>query len=134
MFRAIGRVVVLVDDQQQALGFYRDVLGFVVLHDETVDGFRLLHVGVPGQDHMGIWLLRPDSGEEHALLGRQAGEEPLLVLYTDDLDAVVDRLDDEEIEHWAHRRDGASRSVHFEDVVGNVIVAVELDEASGAGS
>jgi catechol 2,3-dioxygenase-like lactoylglutathione lyase family enzyme len=127
-FRAIGRLVVLVDDQQAALAFYRDVLGFEVLHDTTADGLRLLHVGIVGQADAGLWLLEPQSDEERQLVGRQAGEEPLLVLYADDLAAVLAVLRDHDVEHWAVRDAGPGRSVHFEDVVGNVIVAAELPE------
>jgi catechol 2,3-dioxygenase-like lactoylglutathione lyase family enzyme len=127
-FRAIGRMVVLVDDPEAALTFYRDVLGFEVLHDTTADGLRLLHVGLVGQADAGLWLLEPQSDEEHRLVGRQSGEEPLLVLYTADLDAVLTVLRDHDVEHWAGRETGPGRSVHFEDVVGNVIVAAELPE------
>lgn len=127
--RSIGRVVVLVEDQEQALRFYRDVLDFVVLHDETVDGLRLLHVGPEPDGGDGLWLLPPQSPEEHALVGRQTGDEPLLVLYADDLDAVLDRLQDEEIEHWGLRDEGPARSVHLEDDAGNVLVVVEQPES-----
>jgi catechol 2,3-dioxygenase-like lactoylglutathione lyase family enzyme len=130
--RAIGRLVVLADDQDRALRFYRDVLGFEVLHDETVDDLRLLHVGIEGQADVGLWLLRPQTPAEHALVGRQAGEEPLLVLYTDDLEAVLALLRDEEIEFWAVRDDPPDRSVHLEDDVGNVIVIVEQPASDGA--
>lgn len=126
LFRAIGRLVVLADDQERSLRFYRDILGFEVLHDETVEELRLLHVGVPGQPEVGLWLLPPQTPEEHALVGRQTGDEPLLVLHTDDLDAVIDRLQDEEIEFWGVRDEPTGRSLHLEDEVGNVIVAVEL--------
>jgi catechol 2,3-dioxygenase-like lactoylglutathione lyase family enzyme len=125
LFRAIGRLVVLAEDQERSLRFYRDVLGFEVRHDETVEGLRLLHVGVPGQPEVGLWLLPPQAPAEQALLGRQTGDEPLLVLHTDDLDAVMDRLQDEEIEFWAVRDEPTGRSLHLEDEVGNVIVAVE---------
>jgi catechol 2,3-dioxygenase-like lactoylglutathione lyase family enzyme len=125
LFRAIGRLVVLAEDQERSLRFYRDVLGFEVRHDETVEGLRLLHVGVPGQPEVGLWLLPPQTPAEQALLGRQTGDEPLLVLHTDDLDAVIDRLQDEEIEFWAVRDEPTGRSLHLEDEVGNVIVAVE---------
>jgi catechol 2,3-dioxygenase-like lactoylglutathione lyase family enzyme len=114
VFSGLGRVVVRVADQEAALRFYRDVLGFDVLHDSDVDGFRYLHVGVPGQEGTGVWLM-PDLGGQ-----------PHLVLYTDDLDAVRTRLAAEGVEVWGERDDAAGRSLHFRDVAGNVIVAAEL--------
>ena len=131
LFRAIGRLVVLTEDQEQSLRFYRDVLDFEVRHDETVEDLRLLHVGVPGQPETGLWLLPPQTSEEKALVGRQTGDEPLLVLYTDDLDTVVERLQDEDIELWAQRDEAAERSLHLEDEVGNVIVVVERPRDGG---
>lgn len=116
----------LSDDQDEALRFYRDVLGFASLHDETVDGLRLLHVGPEGMADAGLWLLPPQSDEERSLVGRQTGDEPLLVLYTDDLARVLEILADAGVEHWAVREDEAARSVHLEDPMGNVLVAVEL--------
>ena len=54
MFSTIGRMVVGVSDQDEALAFYRDVLGFEVLHDEDTEGLRYLHIGLPGQPGTGL--------------------------------------------------------------------------------
>jgi catechol 2,3-dioxygenase-like lactoylglutathione lyase family enzyme len=121
-FSRLGRAVVRVPHQEAALAFYRDTLGFTVLHDETVEGFRYLHVGVPGQEGVGLWLM-PDLGEQ-----------PDLVLYTDDLDATRARLVAARVEVWAERDDHAGRSLHFRDVAGTVIVAAELPAGPVAGS
>jgi catechol 2,3-dioxygenase-like lactoylglutathione lyase family enzyme len=126
VFRDLGRVVLLVEDQEEALGFYRDVLGFEALHDEEVAGFRYLHIGLPGQATTGIWLMPPSTDEERRLVGRQAGNQPLLVLYTDDLDDVRRRLAAHDVGVWAEHADDGSRSLHFRDVAGNVVVAAEL--------
>jgi predicted enzyme related to lactoylglutathione lyase len=124
-FRAIGRVVVLVHDQDAALRFYREALGFETLHDSDAGGFRYLHVG-PAGGGAGVWLMPPSGEEERALVGRQAGGQPLLVLYTDDLDAAAARLREHGVEVWAERADATGRSLHFRDVAGNVMVAAQL--------
>jgi predicted enzyme related to lactoylglutathione lyase len=126
LFRDLGRVVLLVEDQEEALAFYRDVLGFETLHDEDVGGFRYLHIGLPGRRTAGIWLMPPASDEERRLVGRQAGSQPLLVLYTDDLDGVQRQLAAHDVDVWAQRADDSGRSLHFRDLAGNVIVAAEL--------
>jgi catechol 2,3-dioxygenase-like lactoylglutathione lyase family enzyme len=125
-FRELGRVVLLVDDQERALAFYRDVLGFETLHDEDASGLRYLHVGLPGQPRVGLWLMPATDEESRLLVGRQAGGRPLLVLYTDDLDAVRRRLAEHDVDVWAERADDTGRSLHFRDVAGSVIVAAEL--------
>ena len=109
MFRAIGRMVVGVSDQDEALAFYRDVLGFVVLHDSDEEGFRYLHMGLPGQPDTGIWLM-PGAAEH---------DRPLLVLFTDDLAAIVESLKRHGVDTWAR----TATSLHFRDCCGNVIVA-----------
>ena len=109
MFRGIGRMVVGVSDQDEALAFYRDVLGFVVLHDSDEEGFRYLHMGLPGQPHTGIWLM-PGAAEH---------DRPLLVLFADDLADVVSALERHGVDRWAE----TATSLHFRDCCGNVIVA-----------
>ena len=109
MFRAIGRVVIGVSDQDEALAFYRDVLGFEVLHDSDEEGFRYLHMGVPGQAHTGAWLM-PGTAEH---------DRPLLVLYADDLAAVRKVLRRHRVATWAE----TDTSLHFRDCCGNVLVA-----------
>jgi predicted enzyme related to lactoylglutathione lyase len=126
VFSALGRVVLLVDDQEGALAFYHDVLGFATLHDEHVGGLRYLHVGLDGPQGTGLWLMAAMGDDERALAGRQAGAQPLLVLYTDDLEHVRERLAAHGVDVWAEREDATSRSLHFRDVVGNVIVAAQI--------
>lgn len=125
VFTTVARTVVLVHDQDEAARFYLDVLGFEVAHDQTIDGYRYLHLTVPGTD-VGVWLMPPASADERALVGRQAGEQPLLVLYTADLDEAAARLRIQDVEVWAQRDDPGSRSLHLRDVAGNVLIAVEL--------
>lgn len=85
---ALGRTTLLVRDQDEALAFYRESLGFEVLHDgETPDGFRALHIGLRGhqqEPRVGLWLIPARGNEELALVGRQTGRAPMLVVYTDD--------------------------------------------------
>lgn len=125
MFTTLARAVVLVHDQDEAARFYRDVLGFEVAHDSTTDGYRYLHLTVPGTE-TGVWLMPAASAAERALVGRQAGDQPLLVLYTDDLDDVATRLHTHEVEVWDQRDDPGSRSLHLRDALGNALVAVQL--------
>lgn len=125
MITEFARATVLVDDHEEALAFYRDVLGFeVIFDDELDDGTRVLHVGLPDQSPVGLWLLEAEGNER---VGDQTGGYPTLVCYTDDLDRAHERLVD----------DGAAISrepvetpddvhLHFEDPYGNEIVLVEL--------
>lgn len=125
---ALGRTVLLVDDADAAVAFYCDVLGFHVLLDRTADGYRVLHLGLPDQDGVGFWLMPVLSEQDRALVGRQCGGYPLLVLYTDDLDAVRARLHSRQVRTWDERDDPDSRSLHLADLYGNVIIIAELHD------
>jgi uncharacterized glyoxalase superfamily protein PhnB len=60
MFTKLAYMQVWVDDQDQALAFYTDTLGFELREDVTVPelgNFRWLSVGVPGQQDVAIVLM-----------------------------------------------------------------------------
>lgn len=52
---------VLVDDQDKALSFYRDTLGFEVKHDIPMGGHRWLTLTSPGDPDGVELLLEPDE-------------------------------------------------------------------------
>lgn len=119
-------VVVLVADPDAALAFYRGVLGFAVPHDRTAGEYRYLHLGVAGQEPVGLWLMTAATEQERGLIGRQCGGQPLLVLYTADLDQVCSQLRDHGVRVWSEQEDNESRSLHFAGLYGNVIIAAQL--------
>lgn len=53
---------VLVDDQDKALEFYTDVLGFELKHDVPAGGARWLTLTAPGDPEGVELLLEPDAG------------------------------------------------------------------------
>lgn len=128
MFTSIARIALFVHDYDDALAFYRDVLGFEVLFDAEVDARgRFLHVGLPSQPGVGLWLRQARTDAERALVGKQAAGEPFLVLYTDDCRAAVATLE----QRGARVRrqpveDAGSIAAHIEDLYGNEIVIAEL--------
>jgi len=131
VINSLGRTTLLVRDYDEAVAFYRDRLGFEILHDDTTDGQRYLHIGVPGQPGappVGLWLLQPAMGDA-GLVGRQAGGQPFLVLYTKDCVDTVKRLEGEGVA--IHRQpvtvDGATFA-HIADLYGNRIVLVEVPQ------
>jgi catechol 2,3-dioxygenase-like lactoylglutathione lyase family enzyme len=57
----ISHMMVRVHDQDEALAFYRDKLGFEVKQDMPFDNARWLTVSPPGQD-LEVCLLPPEMG------------------------------------------------------------------------
>jgi catechol 2,3-dioxygenase-like lactoylglutathione lyase family enzyme len=128
---ALGRSTLLVRDQDEALAFYRDKLGFEILYDgRNPDGFRALHIGLPGQrqePRVGLWLIPARSSEEQALVGRQAGGEPMFVVYTDDCRRAAATLADRGVKFRIPPKvDPGAVVAHIEDLYGNELVLVEL--------
>jgi catechol 2,3-dioxygenase-like lactoylglutathione lyase family enzyme len=92
MITKIHSVPVVVSDQDRALKFYRDVLGFEVTADSGSGAFRWLTVKPKaGQTHI---MLTKDSPEQAPMyrLGSRLGTWTGMVLDTDDIRAECARL------------------------------------------
>ena len=78
-----------VHDQDEALAFYRDKLGFDVSNDVTMEGFRWVSVKPPGQD-IEISLIEPGQSPIGPELTEQvrnvmaAGAMAGAIMHTDD--------------------------------------------------
>lgn len=59
MIRRLSHMNVYVLDQERALRFYTETLGFELRNDATLDGFRWLTVGPKGQPDLDILLAHP---------------------------------------------------------------------------
>ncbi|MGF7038672.1 VOC family protein [Mucilaginibacter lappiensis] len=85
----IGRLIILVNDFDEALNFYEKNFSAKVLVDyTTTEGQRFLHIGFDTADAIGIWFLKGD-GER---IGNQTAGEPTFVMYTNTLDALYQKL------------------------------------------
>jgi catechol 2,3-dioxygenase-like lactoylglutathione lyase family enzyme len=98
MIRTLSHVVVYVMDQNRALRFYTEALGFEVRSDATLDGFRWLTVGPAPQPDVAILLAEPappmfseeDGAAVKALVAKGAFSGG--VLETDDCRRTYDEL------------------------------------------
>ncbi|MFD0475667.1 VOC family protein [Nonomuraea thailandensis] len=132
----LSRFALAVHDLDQALGFYRDVLGFEVRDADDADdaaadagGARWVSVGPPAQPDVRILLGRPARAWVSPA-DRRAIEELLakgllgrLVLVTDDCDATFGLLEEagaEVMQEPIGRPDG-SRDCAFLDPSGNLV-------------
>ena len=105
MLNRIAHIGIWVTDQDEALAFYRDKLGFEVRSDVTVPEFnnmRWLAVGLPGQEETLVLqsfdLPAFDAAKDHirALLG--IGINPPLIFAVDDCRAEIERLREEGVD------------------------------------
>jgi catechol 2,3-dioxygenase-like lactoylglutathione lyase family enzyme len=101
MIRRLTHATIFVLDQERALRFYRDTLGFHVRADKTLDGFRWLTVGPAGQPELSLLLavpgppmFTPDDAETMRGLVAK-GALGGVVLETDDCAATYAQLSEQ---------------------------------------
>ena len=85
---------VLVDDQEKALRFYTDVLGFIKKNDIPMGEFRWLTVVSPGDANGVELLLEPDQHPAAKPFKRALVEDgiPFTSFGVEDVQAAYDRL------------------------------------------
>jgi catechol 2,3-dioxygenase-like lactoylglutathione lyase family enzyme len=127
-------VSIMVEDQERALRFYTDVLGFVKAEDVPVGEYRWLTVTSPdGVDGVELVLeplaFPPARAYQKALY--DAGV-PATAFVTSDIHAEVERLTAAGVEFRGEPVDmGSVTGVMFEDTCGNLIHLVQPAESSG---
>lgn len=124
----IGRVIILVDNYDDAFNFYENNFFCKKIHDTTTeDGQRYLHAGFAENDETGIWFLKADSTDQVNRIGKQTAGQPTLVIYTDDIDHLYNHLLSngvEIIEKIAVTPE--SKYFHCLDLYGNRLTVVQL--------
>jgi catechol 2,3-dioxygenase-like lactoylglutathione lyase family enzyme len=93
----LSHTFIPVHDQDEALAFYRDTLGFEVRTDAPFDGFRWLTVGSPSQPDVEIVLEAVGMGrpaDDQATLRELLAKGSLggVFFMTDDLDATFEKI------------------------------------------
>lgn len=85
---------VLVDDQEKALRFYTDILGFQKKHDIPMGQFRWLTLVAPGDENGVELLLEPDQHPAAGPFKRALVEDgiPFTSFGVDDVQVEFDRL------------------------------------------
>lgn len=73
-----------VKDQDEALRFYVDRLGFTMTEDKRLGDYRWLLVAACQNEAAAINLELARTPDQEALVGKQGGGKPLFALATDD--------------------------------------------------
>jgi len=104
MTQGVGVAGIYVRDQDEALAFYVEKLGFEVHTDAKNGDYRWLTVQYPGQDGFQLGLFRPqaplvdDATIEAFNQSIAKGAMPPLVLVVDDCRAAYDRFNAQGVE------------------------------------
>lgn len=113
----LADIALVVPDQDQALRFYVDVLGFTVLEDREVDGKRWVRLK---GGRAGLVLRRASDDAQRARIGNQTGGSVFLFLETDDFSDALARLRAANVDFVGAPRDEPyGQVVVFRDPFGN---------------
>lgn len=125
--KRVGRTVILVRDLSEAYAWYTETLGFTTIFNNG----QFIHVGPADHQKVGVWLLQAESEEQRALVGRQNGGAPVMVLYTDDCRSTYQDLSARGVRFASEPRETSDDAVvHFYDLYGNHFVLVELKDGT----
>jgi catechol 2,3-dioxygenase-like lactoylglutathione lyase family enzyme len=81
----IGHFALVVRDYDEAIAYYRDVLGFELVEDTDLGaGKRWVRVRPPGSAGAGLVLARAANSDQLAHVGNQTGGRVFVFLETDD--------------------------------------------------
>lgn len=82
----LSHISLLVHNQDEACAFYTEKLGFVVVegHRAPDNSWYWLTIAPTKESPIALTLMSPQTEEDKALVGKQSGSIPLLVLLTDD--------------------------------------------------
>lgn len=124
----LGRVIILVNDYDEAYEFYqKNFFCKKIFESTTPEGQRFLHIGFTENDSVGIWFLQADTNEQKTRVGKQTAGQPTLVIYSDDSESLYNHLlknDVTIIEELVTTPE--SKFFHCLDLYGNRLTIVEL--------
>jgi len=126
---------IVVDDQEKALKFYTEVLGFVKKTDIPAGGARWITV-VPSDEPDGPELVLEPSGYDFATTYRRALYEkgiPYTALASDDVQAEYERLKGRGVVFKSPPSavPGFPAMATFDDTCGNYIMMYEIEKKAG---
>jgi len=126
----LGRIILLVNDYEEAANFYENNFGFTKIYDVTTDvGQRFLHMGTDPLDALGIWFLKADSKEQRERVGNQTSGQPTMVIYTTKLETLFQKLKSNGVKIKVEPvLTPEYRFFHCFDLYGNEIVVVEISD------
>lgn len=119
---------IFVDDQDKALHFYTEKLGFVVKNDIPVGEFRWLTVISPQQSSEFELLLEPNAHPAAMEYQRRIYEDgiPANMLGVDDLQAAYADLTAKDVQFVMEPTDmGGYKMATIDDTCGNIIQLIE---------
>src|SRR5215813_12131583 len=119
--KRISLLSLYVKDQDAAIDFYRK-LGFIVAEDVPFGSQRWVTLRLPDDEVVSISLNLAEADEDRALVGKQAGSQPLFGIVTDDCVSEYHRMKKAGVKfHGEPQVQPYGTGVMLEDLYGNKI-------------
>ena len=113
-------ISLLVLDQDAAIEFYTQKLGFELLEDKTFGESRWVTIALPNQQDLTLALELATAEADKAVVGKQAGSHALLALDTSDCMADYQRMKPLGVKFLGEPQSGPwGTGVQLEDLYGN---------------
>ncbi len=124
MIKNLAGVMLYVDDQEQAIKFWRDELGFVVVSEEMLpEGFKGIEVAPSEQSETSITIF------DKAFIRKYSPElnlgTPSLMFNTDDIESLYEKLKDKGITVGEMTDMGGGKVFNFADRESNYFAVKE---------
>jgi catechol 2,3-dioxygenase-like lactoylglutathione lyase family enzyme len=120
--KRISLLNVLVNNQDSAIEFYTRKLGFVVAEDAPFGPKRWVTLRLPDDPVLSVALNLAESKEDLALVGKQAGSQPLFSIVTEDCLKEYRRMKDAGVKFQGEPQvQPYGTGVLLEDLYGNKI-------------
>ena len=128
MHNYIGRMILLVDDYEEASNFYEKNFSFKKIHDITTDtGQRFLQIGTEDPNSCALWFLKADGQSQKDTIGKQTSGQPAMVIYTDAFDQLYQRILDNQVAVTVKPVNTPGyQYFHCLDLYGNEIIIINL--------
>lgn len=92
MITKVTHLPIFVNNQDEALAFYTEKLGFDLNTDSQWDTMRWLTVSPKQQPYFELILTLADTPEQKALVGKQGGGMPLIAVEVDNCEKAYAEL------------------------------------------
>jgi catechol 2,3-dioxygenase-like lactoylglutathione lyase family enzyme len=120
--KRISLLNVLVRNQDAAIDFYTRKLGFTLVEDAPFGPKRWVTLRLPDDDVLSVALNPAEADGDLALVGKQAGSQPLFAMATDDCLSDYRRMKEAGVTlHGEPQVQPYGTGVLLEDLYGNKI-------------
>ena len=120
--KRLSLLSVNVKDQDAAIEFYTNKLGFILIEDLPFGPERWVTLRLPDDEVVSVSLNMAGTDEDRALVGKQGGSQPLFGIATDDCMSEYRRMKNAGVKFQGEPKvEPYGTGVTLEDLYGNKI-------------